>query len=162
MLTASVTAFERTKWKLSRRKWGRMRSGHREMGRRRQWDLDLDEWWEKMEEAGCARCCSKSICHPESLISVGGGGCLVINRLQSACSTGGSLGFDGRTLISPQKLPEDKQIEKQTDLPKQARYFIRPPPAPPPPTSTVPSLTLFKSVLSPPSLHLDSQLFMLH
>lgn len=36
----------------------------------------------------------------DSLVFVSG--CLVINRLWSVCLTGGSLGFDSRTLISPE------------------------------------------------------------
>lgn len=36
----------------------------------------------------------------DSLVFVSG--CLVINRLSTVCLTGGSLGFDGRTLISPE------------------------------------------------------------
>lgn len=51
-------------------------------------------------------------------------GCLVINRLWSVCLTGGSLGFDGRTLISAENSRKTDGETNRRISQKQEHCFL--------------------------------------
>lgn len=127
----------KTKWKLEEEqgevgqeecfgpgKW--CESEKRHWRRSGPWGQGSEERQEKREQSGGSRgvqgILQTHLSPRDSLVFASGR--LVINRLCSVCLTGGSLGFDGRVLISRENSRKTDRVTNRRISQKQAHCFI--------------------------------------